>query len=84
MYSGTGITKTQQLHNCYSIMGIFTVQVMRRSSGYSITYTVICMQVNSRDGKGVMSECHSGTYTGGMAPCCWNGSPSIYTVEILP
>ena len=81
--SATTITKcivaqVSRKRSLYSdFMSIFTVQVMRRSSGYSITYTVICIQVNSHDGKGVMSECYSGTYTGGMAPCRWNGSPSI-------
>lgn len=37
----------------------------------------VFIKVNCRDGRGVMSECYSGTYTGGVAPCRWNGSPAI-------
>ena len=42
-----------------------------------IIYVHSAGQINSRDGKGVIRECYSGSYTGGIAPCRWNGSPAI-------
>ena len=40
-------------------------------------YVHVCVQVNSGDGGGVMRECYTGSYTGGTAPCRWNGSTAI-------
>ncbi|CAI8024944.1 Protein-glutamine gamma-glutamyltransferase 4 [Geodia barretti] len=47
-----------------------------RRTAATVTKSIVA-QVNSRDGRGVMRECYTGTYTGGVAPCRWNGSPAI-------